>query len=124
MNIPYKDPSSPPWADEIYDFLQGLKFEGDGLNIVVDDDPTGFVIKYIGEETAVAETTSDGDTSVYPAEIISGGSGIYKANILNEAGESVESGVDLIATRATGYDLPPDSYVVAYKVKVDTLGSN
>lgn len=64
-----------------------------------------------------------GSPTVAPAIITSGGNGDYTGDIVDDTGEVIESGVTLIPTRATAYDLPADSYVVAYKVEVETLGS-
>lgn len=57
--------------DPVFDFLQSLNFRGDGINIVVDHDPTGVLVKFIGEITPQTESSGGGDTNVYPCIVTS-----------------------------------------------------
>ncbi len=65
-----------------------------------------------------------GDATVRPAKLTGGGNGLYKGDLLDEAGEVIENGADFIAALATVYNMPAYSYIVAYKVSTSTLGSN
>ena len=106
--------------EELYTFIDSMRFNGDGENIVVDHDHNGVNIRYVGEATAA---TGDGETTnVYPAKIKSRQGGAYRVDILNESGEVIESDAPAITTLASAYDIPLSDFVVAYKVTVDTLG--
>ena len=73
---------------------------------------------------SIDESEGGAPSNVYPAIVKSGGNGIYVVDILNAAGEVVETNVPAIPTRATGYNLAAGDYIVCYKVTIETLGSN
>jgi hypothetical protein len=97
--------------EELQAFIQSLNFQGDGLNIAVDHNQAGVVIKYIGEQTIQAETAGDsGNTE--RAIIKSGGNGVYLCNVVNNDGTVSDADTLLVTSRATAYDLTADKRIL------------
>lgn len=67
------------------------------------------------ERKNIAKGGATQGSYVAPAIIKSGGNGIYTVDILDDAGNTLESNVTAIATRATAYDLPAENSIADRK---------
>ena len=108
--------------EPIYEYLNSLRFHGDGVNIEVDHSPAGITIKLVSNEATVAATGSGGGGNLVEVEIISGENGAYKGfEIDPTTGERTENEVDIFATRTTAYDLSESKNAVGFVVATTTM---
>ena len=113
--------------EPLYDYINSLQFHGDGINIVVDHDPTGVSVRFIGDLTPPAES-SGGATNTYPAKIINTTStaGLYFVDLYaNGFDESpTHTNVKAIPTINTFTPLSIGDACVVLLDNVETLGDN
>lgn len=109
---------------EVVDAVNANEVFTDNMTIIGSKSEAGMSLSVVDQYGGGVGGGQSGG-NVYPVKIQSGSNGVYKGIIIDQnTGEATGDIIDAIATRATGYDLPADSYVVAYKVSVETLGSN